>query len=574
VVAEFEEEDPLESFMKHMKEKEKESKEEEGEEFEYDSDDNLVVERKREIEQLPPLDHSQIEYAAFKRDFYVEPEEVAQMSESEVHDYRQMYDIRVEGPLARIPRPAKTFNHFRVPEKLKREIERQGFDTPTPIQKQAIPCIMHGLDVVAQARTGSGKTLAYLLPMLVHLLDQPALEPGDGPIAIILAPTRELAAQIHRETRKFAKRVNVRVGAVYGGKNKYDQTNELKSGVEVVIATPGRLIQTIRKGSLSMRRVTYMVLDEADRMLDLGFEPQVRSVSGQTRPDRQTMLFSATFKRGVEQLINDLLTTPVRITIGTAGEAHPDVQQVVHILQSDTEKWPWLMENLSVFAITGQVLIFVATKNGCELLARNLETAGFVCGSLHGDKVQSERTSVVNAFRAGRIGILVATDVAARGLDIPTVRTVVNYDVARDIHAHIHRVGRTGRAGQQGVAYTLITRNQSAFSAHLTLSLQAANQPVPPELLQLASTVRWFRRRGGVGGPDAQPHERKGREGGPKGRTSGIGYSSGGSRGGGGGRGSMERGRGGSDRGQQYQHGIFQAFRAASDKGGWRSTQK
>jgi len=321
--------------------------------------------------------------------------------------------------------------------------------------------------------------------MLVHLLDQTALEPGDGPIAIILAPTRELAAQIYRETRKCAKRVKVRVGAVYGGKNRYDQTNELKAGVEVVVATPGRLIHMIRKGVLSMRRVTYLVLDEADRMLDLGFEPQVRSISGQIRPDRQTMLFSATFKRVVEQLIHDLLSRPVRITIGTAGEAHPDVQQVVHILNSDADKWPWLMENLSVFTMTGQVLIFVSTKNGCDILSRNLAAEGFVCDSLHGDKAQSERTSVVSAFRAGRINILIATDVAARGLDIPTVRTVVNYDAARDIHAHIHRVGRTGRAGQQGVAYTLITRNQAPFAAHLTQSLQAAKQNVAPELLQL-----------------------------------------------------------------------------------------
>lgn len=455
----------------------------------YDSDDNPLMDRKREIEALPPLDHSQIKYDSFKRDFYVEHEELSQMTPAEVADYRQMYDIRVEGQHPdRIPRPAKSFDQFRIPDKLQREIERQGFDAPTPIQKQAIPCVMRGLDVVAQARTGSGKTLAYVLPMLVHLLDQPALEPGDGPIAVILAPTRELAAQIHRETRKFAKRVNVRVGAVYGGKNRYEQANEIKAGVEVVVATPGRLIHMIRKGTLSMRRVTYLVLDEADRMLDLGFEQQVRSISGQIRPDRQTMLFSATFKRGVEQLINDLLSHPVRITIGTAGEAHPDVQQVVHIMQSDAEKWPWLMEHLSVFAMTGQVLIFVATKNGCELLARNLGNEGFACDSLHGDKVQSERAAVVNAFRAGRIGILVATDVAARGLDIPTVRTVVNFDVARDIHSHIHRVGRTGRAGQQGVAYTLIVRNQAPFAAHLTQSLQAAKQNVPPELLQLVSS--------------------------------------------------------------------------------------
>lgn len=594
LVAEFEEEDPLESFMKHMKEKEKEEREGNGDDvddddLDYDSDDNPLVERKKEIEALAPLDHSQIHYESFKRDFYVEPEEVTRMTEAEVHDYRQMYDIRVEGAPQRIPRPAKAFEHFRLPDKLQREIERQGFGAPTPVQKQAVPCVMRGLDVVAQARTGSGKTLAYVLPMLVHLLDQPALAPGDGPIAIILAPTRELAAQIHRETRKFAKRVNVRVGAVYGGKNTYDQAKELKAGVEVVVATPGRLIHMVRKGTLSMRRVTYMVLDEADRMLDLGFEPQVRSIAGQTRPDRQTMLFSATFKRGVEQLVSDLLTHPVRINIGTAGEAHPDVQQVVHIMQSDTDKWPWLMEHLSVFAMTGQVLIFVATKHGCELLSRSLEEAGFACGGLHGDKAQAERTSVVNGFRAGRVGILVATDVAARGLDIPTVRTVVNYDVARDIHSHIHRVGRTGRAGQSGVAYTLITRNQSVFAAHLTSSLQAAKQNVPPELLQLASTVKWFRRTGGVGGGAPHSHDRNRRDGGGEGaprRTSGIGFGGSGGGGRGGGPGSARgRGghRGGSDRGRGggqgsgskpgYQHGMFQAFRPSSDSG-WRSTQQ
>ena len=249
---------------------------------------------------------------------------------------------------------------------------------------------MRGLDVVAQARTGSGKTLAYVLPMLVHLLDQPALAPGDGPIAIILAPTRELAAQIHRETRKFAKRVNVRVGAVYGGKNRYDQAKEIKAGVEVVVATPGGLIHMIRKGALSMRRVTYMVLDEADRMLDLGFEP--RCGPSRARPAPTGRPCCSRPRSSAASSSSSATSSPARSGSTSARRARPTPTSSRWSTSCgpDADKWPWLMENLSVFAITGQVLIFVSTKNGCELLSRSLEGAGFVCGALHGDKAQAD----------------------------------------------------------------------------------------------------------------------------------------------------------------------------------------
>eukprot|EP01119_Soliformovum_irregulare_P015579 TRINITY_DN4398_c0_g1_i3.p1 TRINITY_DN4398_c0_g1~~TRINITY_DN4398_c0_g1_i3.p1 ORF type:complete len:427 (+),score=98.50 TRINITY_DN4398_c0_g1_i3:91-1371(+) len=301
----LEEDDEMESFLKFRKEKKGHASstsapilDDSGHPIDvedYDSDD---PNRKKEVPILPPIDHASIEYPEFNKNFYEEHPDIAKMTEEEVAETRRLLDIRVSG-LGSI-RPGKTFDHFGFDNDLKRAIIKMGYSEPTPIQKQAIPTALAGRDVIGIAKTGSGKTNAYVWPIIGHVMDQPQLEKGDGPIAIILAPTRELAAQIFSEAKKSAKPYNIKCAAVYGGVSKGSQILSIRNGAEIVVATPGRLIDLIKMKGCKMNRCTFLVIDEADRMFELGFEPQIRSIVGQIRPDRQTMLFSATFKKKIE----------------------------------------------------------------------------------------------------------------------------------------------------------------------------------------------------------------------------------------------------------------------------------
>ena len=274
-----------------------------------------------------------------------------------------------------VPRPLKLFEHAGLTRELLATVKRRGYAAPTAIQAQALPVVLSGRDAIGIATTGSGKTAAYLLPFIVHAMDQPPLQKGDGPIGLVLAPTHELAEQVTMEARKFAKGDGLRAVGVWGGVGKYEQLKELKAGADIVVGTPGRLLELIRpKGGqpgLSLRRVTYVVLDEADRMFSLGFEPQVRSLLGQVRPDRQTVLFSATFRPALERLARDALSEPVRVTVGEVGEANDDVTQVVEVLPNADAKWGWLVARLPHFAKAGTVLVFVSQKAQSEELARS-----------------------------------------------------------------------------------------------------------------------------------------------------------------------------------------------------------
>ncbi|KIY92875.1 ATP-dependent RNA helicase DDX42 [Monoraphidium neglectum] len=343
------------------------------------------------------------------------------------------------------------------------------------------------------AKTGSGKTAAFVLPMLVHILDQPEVAKGEGPIGLVLAPTRELAEQIHKEARRFAKPHGLRICAAFGGLSKFDQVKELKAGTEAAVATPGRMIDLIKMRACTLGRVTYVVLDEADRMFDMGFEPQVRTLMGQVRPDRQVLLFSATMPRKVERLVSDVLSNPVRISVGQAGAANEDVAQHVEVLEGgEGAKRAWLMGRLQGFIDDGDVLVFAGQRAKVEDLVGVLVGAGYKAAAIHGDMDQFARMAVLDAYRAGAHHVLVATDVAARGLDIRSIRTVVNYDAPKDIETHIHRVGRTGRAGDKdGAAWTLLEAGKNAqFAGQLVQSLALAGQEVPKALHALAMKCR------------------------------------------------------------------------------------
>ncbi|KAF8948524.1 ATP-dependent RNA helicase ddx42, partial [Haplosporangium bisporale] len=357
----FDEEDHVESYMKHMKKKgitigqggpmkdrneDVDSDEEvyataraidNASEAQHDPDEYSNYDApsaKKEITPLPRMDHSKQDYVEIEKCFYEEHEDIARLSEEQVRQVRQDLDMRVSG--ADVAKPCISFAHFGFEEALMETIRRAGYSEPSGIQRQAMPVALSGRDIIGIAKTGSGKTAAFLLPMIVHIMDQDELEKGDGPIGVVLAPTRELADQIYSEAKRFAKAYGLRVAVVYGGASKQDQFKALRAGVEIVVATPGRLIDMIKMKATNFRRTSFLVLDEADRVFDLGFEPQVRSICDNIRPDRQTLLFSATFQKRVERLAREVMSDPVRISIGNVGQINSDVTQVIEILKDDS----------------------------------------------------------------------------------------------------------------------------------------------------------------------------------------------------------------------------------------------
>lgn len=478
---------------------------------------------KKDIEPLPAVNHADIDYLEIEKDFYEEHPEIAGLSDEDVNRIRRDLGMRVTG--ADVPRPAISFAHFGFDDALIRTISKHGYTEPTGIQKQAVPAGLAGRDIIGIATTGSGKTAAFLWPMLVHLMDQPDLDRGEGPIGLVLAPTRELAQQIYAEAKKFGKAYDLGVSLVYGGASKGEQFKELRAGgVHILVATPGRLIDLVKMKATNLRRVSFLVLDEADRMFDLGFEPQVRSICNNVRPDRQTLLFSATFPRKIEHLARDVLTDPIKIIIGNMAASNTDITQHVEVLD-DTLKWGWLIPRLEQMQTEGQVIIFIGRKAGVDELTLNLKAQGFDAQALHGDLMQHERDTVIADFKKGKFGILVATDVVGRGLDIPAVRNVVNYDVPKDIDTHVHRIGRTGRAGQKGHAWTLVNPKEDFFAGLLVRNLEESGQAVSGALLALARKNSRFRSGGRGGGRGGRGFGgRGGRGGGGRGRGAGLGH--------------------------------------------------
>ena len=521
--------DHIESYIKHMRAKGVAVGSREGRVIDVDSDEEVYAAAravddanrrngifddtgKREMDPLPPIDHSQMEYEEFGKDFYTEHEDIKALDDKQVAQLRSELQMRVFGYA--VPKPCVSFAHFGFGNKLVEIISRQGFSKPTGIQQQAVPVALSGRDLIGVAQTGSGKTAAFIWPMLVHIMDQREVERGEGPIALVLAPTHELAHQIYLETKKFSRAYSgLRVAAVYGGVSKTEQVKQLKQGVEVVVATPGRLMDMVRLKATELSRVTYLVLDEADQMLNMGFEVQVRSICSHVRPDRQTLLFSATFRKRVERLTSDIVQNPVKITIGVA-KTNQDIAQASVVFDKAEKKLPWLLSRLTAFCESGLVIVFVSRKQDVVELSETISSQGFPCVALHGDLMQSQRDAVMKEFKTPNSGtrILVSTDVAARGLDIKGIKNVVNYDAARDIESHVHRVGRTGRAGEKGEAYTLLTHGDDRFAAELVRLMEQEGQQVRDDLLSLAMQNPRFRHMRN-GGDSHRGFRRRGRGG-------------------------------------------------------------
>ena len=356
----------------------------------------------------------------FDKSFYKEDPAVASRPQSDVDNFRRKKEITVAG--RNVPKPVETFDEAGFPGYVMNEVKAQGFANPTAIQSQGWPMALSGRDVVGIAETGSGKTLTYCLPAIVHINAQPLLAPGDGPIVLILAPTRELAVQIQEEVSKFGKSSRIRNTCVYGGVPRGQQIRDLARGVEVCIATPGRLIDMLESGKTNLRRVTYLVLDEADRMLDMGFEPQIRKIIGQIRPDRQTCMWSATWPKEVRQLASDYQQDFIQVNIGSMDlAANHRITQIVEIC-SDFEKRDRMLKHMEnvMNDKNNKILIFTGTKRVADEITRFLRQDGWPALSIHGDKQQNERDWVLNEFKTGKSPIMVATDVASRGIGMIT----------------------------------------------------------------------------------------------------------------------------------------------------------
>ncbi|KAL4935391.1 hypothetical protein BDV06DRAFT_207101 [Aspergillus oleicola] len=410
-----------------------------------------------------------------------------------------------------VPRPVETFDEAGFPQYVLSEVKAQGFEKPTSIQSQGWPMALSGRDVVGIAETGSGKTLSYCLPAIVHINAQPLLAPGDGPIVLVLAPTRELAVQIQTEITKFGKSSRIRNTCVYGGVPKGPQIRDLSRGVEVCIATPGRLIDMLEAGRTNLRRVTYLVLDEADRMLDMGFEPQIRKIIGQIRPDRQTCMWSATWPKEVRQLASDFLNNYIQVNIGSMDlSANHRITQIVEVI-SDFEKRDRMIKHLEKIMENraNKCLVFTGTKRIADEITRFLRQDGWPALSIHGDKQQQERDWVLNEFKTGKSPIMVATDVASRGIDVRDITHVLNYDYPNNSEDYVHRIGRTGRAGAKGTAITFFTTDNAKQARDLVTILSEAKQQIDPRLAEMVRYSgggghgggygRWGGRGGGRG---------------------------------------------------------------------------
>ncbi|XP_053996758.1 probable ATP-dependent RNA helicase DDX43 [Hylaeus anthracinus] len=446
-------------------------------------------------------------YAPIIKNFYKEHPSVTNMTKEEAARIRKSnnnIEVRYmfEGQKSQseeidIPNPIETFEQaFEDYPDILEEIRKQGFAKPSPIQCQAWPVLLSGKDLIGIAQTGTGKTLAFLLPALIHIEGQstPRSERG-GPNVLVMAPTRELALQIEKEVNKYSYH-GIKAVCVYGGGSRKNQVNLVLKGVEIVIATPGRLNDLVEANILNVTSVTYLVLDEADRMLDMGFEPQIRKTLLDVRPDRQTVMTSATWPQGVRRLAQSYMNNPIQIFVGSLDLAivHT-VAQKIYLIDED-EKTDMMYQFFREMTPTDKVIVFFGKKSKVDDIASDLALQGMCCQSIHGGREQSDREQALEDLKTGEVQVLLATDVASRGIDIEDVTHVLNYDFPRDIEEYVHRVGRTGRAGRTGESIAFMTRKDWSLARELINLLEEANQAVPEELYQMADRYEaWKEKR-------------------------------------------------------------------------------
>lgn len=524
--------DELDKYLLHLEESEKSSNEvekrttqEQSVETERDLDDVNGAESDEEIDedqqqqdilssklkklqnkekQLESVDHSEIQYEPFRKDFYTEPIEIKKLSEDQIANLRLKLDgIKVRG--IDCSRPILRWSQLGLSSTIMEIIEgKLHYASPSSIQAQALPAIMSGRDIIGVAKTGSGKTLSFVLPLLRHIQDQKPLKKGDGPIGLVMTPTRELALQIHKEFNHFTKKLGISTCCCFGGSPIESQIAELKKGAQIVIGTPGRIIDLLAANSgrvMNLKRVTYLVLDEADRMFDMGFEPQVTKVFTRVRPDRQTVLFSATFPRKMELLAKKILDKPIEIVVGGISIVASEITQKVELFEEDKEESLEDAKLTKLLSILQQylkndpefkILIFVEKQNAADELLVKLLQKNYACLSIHGGKDQIDRKHAIKDFSSPNSGvnILIATSIAARGLDVKGLNLVINFEAANHMEDYVHRVGRTGRAGNKGTAITFVSSTQERAITDLVKAMRLSKVPdeeINPKLVEISS---------------------------------------------------------------------------------------
>ncbi|KAH8551768.1 P-loop containing nucleoside triphosphate hydrolase protein [Umbelopsis sp. PMI_123] len=471
-------------------------------------DDRRTIEEKGRASELMDMDKKREERLKWD-DRHWSEKPLAQMKERDWRIFKEDFNISCKG--GGIPNPIRSWPESNLPQKILDVIDQVGYKDPTPIQRQTIPIGLQNRDIIGIAETGSGKTASFVIPMLVYINDLPKLDESnmaDGPYSLILAPTRELAQQIEQETLKFATPLGYNCVSIVGGHAIEEQAFNLRNGAEIIIATPGRLRDCLERRILVLNQCTYVVMDEADRMIDMGFEADVNFILdalpvSNVKPDsaeaedgdamqvsledgnkyRQTTMFSATMPPAVERLAKKYLRRPAVVTIGTAGQAVETVEQKVEMINGDEKKKNRLMELLNSGNYPAPVIVFVNQKKNVDLLARTINKSGHHAVTLHGSKSQEQRELALAQLKEGNADVLVATDVAGRGIDVKNVSLVVNYDMAKNIEDYTHRIGRTGRAGQSGTAITFLTNNDTDVMYDLKQMLSKSTiSKVPPEL--------------------------------------------------------------------------------------------
>ncbi|XP_078487611.1 putative ATP-dependent RNA helicase DDX43 [Ciona intestinalis] len=453
---------------------------------------NKECERIREERwgKLPPI----------RKNFYIEDDAVADMSKTQVQIWRkENFDVSIADLTDQnrdLLNPVLTFEQaFSHYPDILTTIYKQGFTRPSPIQSQLWPLALRGYDVIGIAQTGTGKTLGFLLPIFIHIDLQPVpREEREGPSAIVLTPTRELALQIEQEIKKYTYH-GIRCVCVYGGGNRQNQIKLVTSGVEIIVATPGRFNDLLGCNVITLNSVTFLVLDEADRMLDMGFEPQIMKILLDIRPDRQTIMTSATWPPGVRRLGKSYLKDPFHVTVGSLDlAATHTVEQIIELMDED-EKKDRLYRFIEEMGEEDKVLVFVGKKVTCDYLSGDLSYNDILCQSIHGGREQYDREQALDDFKTGQVRILVATDVASRGLDVKDVTHVINYDFPRNTEEYVHRVGRTGRAGKSGTSISFFTRSDWGSAKELIAILEEAEQEVPVEIREMAERFQKMKER-------------------------------------------------------------------------------
>lgn len=447
-----------------------------------------------------------------------------QMRERDWRIFKEDFNIATRG--GSIPNPMRSWKESNLPKRLLDIVDSVGYTEPSAVQRAAIPVAMQSRDLIGVAVTGSGKTAAFLLPLLVYISELPALNEAtknDGPYAIILAPTRELAQQIEIEAKKFATPLGFTCVSLVGGHSIEEQSFNMRDGAEIIIATPGRLVDCIERRVLVLSQCCYIIMDEADRMIDLGFEEPVNKILDalpvtNEKPDtddaenavamsrhlgdkdryRQTMMYTATMPPAVERIARKYLRRPAIVTIGNVGEAVDTVEQRVEFIQGEDKRKKRLNEILHSREFAPPIIVFVNIKRNCDAVARDVQRMGFRSTTLHGSKTQDQREAALESLRSGNTDILVATDLAGRGIDVPDVSLVVNFNMATNIESYTHRIGRTGRAGKTGTAITFLGSEDHDVLYDLKQMISKSDISRVPEELRKHEGAQ--QRSGGRGG--------------------------------------------------------------------------